>query len=71
MNNPLYIVGRIVDDTDQKRIHWLLRGVFERVEKAEEACELIDDFVRPIPRNEKLPEAGQRPAHIYFPLVED
>ena len=71
MKNPIYIVGRITDDTDRQRIHWLLRGVFELVEKAEDACETIDDFVRPVPRNEKLPEVGKRPNQIYFPMVED
>jgi hypothetical protein len=71
MNNPIYIVGRIIDDTDKKNIRWNLRGVFDDVEKAEQACETIDDFVRPVPRNQKLPEVGKRPTQIYFPLIED
>ena len=63
----LYIAGRIVDDKDKKAIHWQLLGVFEKAGDAEDLCMTMKDFVRPVKKNTKLPEVGQRPTAIYFP----
>ena len=69
--HDVYIVGRLVDDTDKRRITWQLLGVFTEVEKAEAACETIDDFVRPVNLNCRVAPVGTKPCQIWFPRVED
>jgi hypothetical protein len=63
----VFLVGRIVDDTDRKSIRWRLLGVYSAAPLAEDACETLDDFVRPVTLDENLPDIHARPSKIYFP----
>lgn len=69
MNNPVYLVGRVTDDTNPENVQWTLAGIFDDEKKAEDNCTTKYHFVRPLWLNRKI--TTSKGALIYFPKDQD
>jgi hypothetical protein len=62
----LFIVGKVVESTDQGRV-WEFQGVFSDRKKAEDHCLESDWFVGPANLDQPVPEERMEWPGCYYP----